>query len=296
VVVTVASTGAVRRAGAVLRAALIRLAVTAGLTVLACVFGSAIANAAGKDHHHTPQPPAVAFGSDVADLSTLVNGLLKGAGVGQPHHHVHLPGGVSAIQPPDDQGQDNGNGNGHKGGSLTSGSGGVVGSGSSGQGSSGQGSSQGGSSGGSDAGGDVWTGSTTVTAPVKSTPPPTPPPAPPVAPPPAHVDQVPPPASHTIEKLAVKPAESTMGRPTGFVPDLPQSPVDLPLQQPAGQPISSPSTSGSAGHDFGGGANGIAGVVPPGSGFRPSPGATTDESGAKRVSDGVPGLPSTSPD
>ena len=86
-----------------------------------------------------------------------------------------------------------------------------------------------------------------------------------------------------------------MGAPVGVVPDLPQNPIDLPLQQPASQPISSPSTSGTASHDLGG-SGGAADIVPPSTGFRPSPGSSTDEHATKRVSDGVPGLPSTSPD
>jgi hypothetical protein len=86
-----------------------------------------------------------------------------------------------------------------------------------------------------------------------------------------------------------------MGAPSGATPDLPQQPVDLPVQQPAAQPISAPSTGGTASHDLGS-ANGLAGIVTPGTGFRPSPGSSSDEPNAKRVSDGVPGLPSTSPD
>jgi hypothetical protein len=87
-----------------------------------------------------------------------------------------------------------------------------------------------------------------------------------------------------------------MGAPAGTDPDTPRRPVDLPLQQPASQPISSPSTSGTSGHDIGSGTNGLASVMPPQAGFRPTPGSTTDEHSAKRISDGVPGLPSTSPD
>ena len=281
-VVTVASTSAVRCTGTALRAAVIRIAVTGGLTLLACVFGSAVANAATSSD--VPPPNAIA-NTLQSDLSDIVNSVLKGLGGHQhEHHHVGLGlGGVAAIQPPADDGdgnsQGNGNGNGQGNGNQGAGQ-----SSSSGGGSTAA-TGQSGSS-------DVWTGSTTVTVPTKTVPQPPQQPAPP-PPPPAHVQQPPPPADHSVEQ-AQKPTEPSMGAPVGVAPDLPQRPLDLPLQQPVSQPISSPSTGGSASHDFG--ANGIADIVPPGTGFRPSPGSTTEEHNAKRVSDGVPGLPSTSPD
>jgi hypothetical protein len=217
-------------------------------------------------------------------MSDLVNSLLQGLG-GQ--HHIGLPGGASATQPPAD---DSGSATGtiDPGGPPQSSSSGGGGSASPGQGTSGTGSDS-----GSD---DVWTGSTTVTVPTKTTPQaPEPPPA--VTPAPAHVAQpaATAPVSRTVGQQASKSSEPSMGAPTGVVPDLPRNPIELPLQQPASQPVSTPSTGGTASHDLGS-ANGIADATPPGAGFRPSPGSTTDEHSAKRVSDGVPGLPSTSPD
>lgn len=275
-VVTVASTSAVRCAGTALRAAVIRVAVTGGLALLACVFGSAVANAATSSD--APQANVVADTLH-SDLSELVNGLLTSLG-GQ-HHLLGLPGGVQAIQPPADDDGTSGTAGGavNPGGPQSSSSGG-------GATSTWPGSS--------DSGGDVWTGSTTVTVPAKTTPEPPQPPAPPVAPPPVHVQPAPPPVNHKVDQAATS-SEPSVGAPAGVVPDLPQHPIDLPLQQPASQPISSPSTGGTASHDLGG-ANGIADIVPPGGGFRPSPGSTTDEHSPKRVSDGAPGLPSTSPD
>lgn len=275
-VVTVASTSAVRCAGTALRAAVIRIAVTGGLTLLACVFGSAVANAATSSD--APQADVVADTLH-SDLSDLVNGLLTSLG-GQ-HHRLGLPGGVSALQPPADDGASSGTATVNPGGPQSSSTGG------------GATSSWPGSSGSSDSG-DVWTGSTTVTVPTRTTPETPPPPAPPVAPPPVHVQAPPPPVNHKVDQATTS-SEPSMGAPAGVVPDLPQHPIDLPLQQPASQPISTPSTGGTASHDLGG-ANGIAGIVPPGAGFRPSPGSTTDEHSPKRVSDGAPGLPSTSPD
>ncbi|MBV9845307.1 MAG: hypothetical protein JOZ47_09580, partial [Kutzneria sp.] len=75
-----------------------------------------------------------------------------------------------------------------------------------------------------------------------------------------------------------------------------QDPIDEPRQpEPAWQPLASPSPgNGLTGHDMGGG--GVAGIVPDQTGFQPTPGSTSHEHSAKRVSDGVPGLPSTSPD
>jgi hypothetical protein len=298
----VAGEGAVRCAGTALRAAVIRVAVTGGLTLLACVFGSAVASAATS--HDTPQPKPV---SDTlqSDLSSLVNGLLTdlgrqshlrlpapdtlvllqqhGNGQGSQGNGVHVN---SLVHPGNSQNagnQGNGNGNDDSQGNEDTGS-----SSSSSQGNQGTSASS----------TEVWTGTTTVTVPTKAaTPPPPPaPPAPPVAPPPVHVQPTAPPISTVVGQPAAKTTEPSMGKPSGAVPDLPQNPSDLPLEQPAAQPISSPSTSGSSsGHDLGG-ANGVAAVVPPGAGFRPSPGSTTDEHSAKRVSDGVPGLPSTSPD
>jgi hypothetical protein len=289
VVVTVASTSAVRRTGAVLRAAAVRIAVTAGLILLGCVFGTAVASAATSTG-------AATSADDVAstiqsDMNDLVTGLF---GAPSPQHHAAKPaGGVAALQPPADSGDSSG--------SVTmspvapapassSGGGGYA--------SPGQGSSAGSDS-GSDSD-DTWSGSTTVTVPTRTTPEaPAPPPAPvtpPPSPAPAHAQPTSAPSDHSvIEHQVPAPVESSMGAPTGAVPDLPRNPLDLPLQQPAAQPISSPSTTGTAGHDLGG-ANGIAAVTPPGTGFRPSPGSSTDEYSAKRVSDGVPGLPSTSPD
>ena len=90
--VTVASTSAVRRTDSALRAAVIRVAVTCGLTLLACVVGSAVAEAATSS-----DVPAASTTADTlqADMSDLVNSLFSGLG-GQHH------GGVSAIQPPAD--------------------------------------------------------------------------------------------------------------------------------------------------------------------------------------------------
>lgn len=283
-VVTVASTSAVRCTGTALRAAAIRVAVTGGLTLLACVFGSAVANAATSSD--APQANTIA-NTLQADMSDLVNSLLQGLG-GQ-HHVIGLPGGASATQPPaDDSGSGSATGAVNPGGppqSSTSGGGGSV--------SSGQGTSGTGSDSGSD---DVWTGSTTVTVPTKSTPQTPVPPTPAVPPPPAHIVQpATPPVSRTVDQQISKSTEPSMGAPNGVVPDLPRNPIELPLQQPASQPVSTPSTGGTASHDLGS-ANGIAAVTPPGTGFRPSPGSTTDEHSAKRISDGVPGLPSTSPD
>jgi hypothetical protein len=273
VVVTVASAKVVRRAGAALRAAVIRVAVTAGLTVLACVFGAAVANAATATD--APQPGAVAD-SLRSDLSDLVNGLLTSFG---SHRHDPGIGAVSAIAPPADDTKGAGSSTVDSGGSYSGGET-VTGN----QGSSGSGSSS--------YSGDTWTGSTTVTVPTK---PQTPqPPATPVTPPPAPAQHAAPPVSHAVEPAA-RPSAPSMGAPSGVTPHLPQQPVDLPLQQPAAQPISAPSTGGTASHDLGS-ANGLTGIVPLGTGFRPTPGSTTDESSAKRVSDGAPGLPSTSPD
>jgi len=285
VVVTVASTSAVRCTGAALRAAAIRVAVAGGLTLLACVFGSAVANATTSSD--APQANAIA-NTLQADMSDLVNSLLLGLG-GQ-HHVIGLPGGVSAIQPPADDSGSSGSATGAANPGLppqssSSGGGGSV--------SPGQGTSGTGSDSGSD---DVWTGSTTVTVPTKTTPQASEPPTPAVPPSPAHVAQPAAPlVSHAVDQQASKSPEPSMGAPTGVVPDLPRNPVELPLQQPASQPVSTPSTGGTASHDLGS-ANGIADVAPPGAGFRPSPGSTTDEHSAKRISDGVPGLPSTSPD
>ena len=281
-VVTVASTSAVRRTGSALRAAVVRIAVTGGLTLLACVFGSAVASAACSSDN----PPANAIANTLqSDVSNLVNGLFGDLG-GHHHQHVGRPGGgISAIQPPADDADNGGTADNHANQgepaqSPTSGSGG----------------SNSGWQGGSDSGNDVWTGSTTVTAPPKTTPEPPKAPAPPASPPVTHVQpQTPPPPARTVEQQAPKQAEPSMGASTGVVPDVPRNPIDLPLQQPAAQPISSPSTGGATSHDLGS-ANGLSGVVPPGTGFRPSPGSTTEEHSAKRVSDGVPGLPSTSPD
>jgi hypothetical protein len=276
VVVTVASAKVVRCAGAALRAAVIRIAVTAGLTLLACVFGAAVANATTSSDASQPNTaqPGDTADSLRSDLSDLVNGLLKS--FGSHRHHAGL-GAVSAIAPPADDSSGTG--------STTVTSGGPSSAGDTGA----QGSSGGGWGGGSDSG-DTWTGTTTVTVPTKPTPPQ--PPAPPA--PPAPVQQTAAPVKHAVEPV-VRTNEPSMGAPGGTGPDVPQQPVDLPLQQPAAQPISAPATGGSAGHDLGS-ANGLAGIVTPGTGFRPSPGSSSDEPGAKRVSDGVPGLPSTSPD
>lgn len=280
VVVTVASTSAVRCTGTALRAAVVRIAVTGGLTLLACVFGSAVANAATSAD---PPSPGVIANTLQTDVSDLVNGVLNSLG-GHHHHHVDLAGGgTSALQPPADDG--NGNGGGHDNGNGGNGAVNPGGPQQSAPGGSGDSAGQGSS------GDDVWTGTTTVTVPTKPTPPA--PPAPPPAP--QHVQPAPPPVTHTVAPQVQTRTEPSMGSPSGVVPDLPHNPIDLPLQQPASQPISSPSTGGTAGHDLGN-ANGIADVTPPGSGFRPSPGSTTEEHSAKRVSDGVPGLPSTSPD
>ena len=287
--VTVAGTSAVRCAGTALRAAAVRIAVTGGLTLLACVFGSAVANAATSTD--TPQSDAIA-NTIQSEVSDLLNGLLKN--VGGQHGHLRLPSvATAAVQHQgNDQGADNEDTDiGNVDNAVQS-----AGVQSSAQ-DEGNYSSPAKDTGSSD---DVWTGSTTVTVPTKTTsqPPaaPPPPPPPPVAPPPPpHAQPGPPPATKTIEQQVTKPAESSMGAPSGVIPDLPQNPNDLPLQQPESQPISSPSTGGTSSHDLGS-ANGVAAVVPPGAGFRPSPGSTTDEYNAKRASDGVPGLPSTSPD
>ncbi|MFI9382848.1 hypothetical protein [Kutzneria sp. NPDC052558] len=275
-----ASTSAVRCTGSALRAAVIRAAVTGGLTLLAIVFGSAVANAATS----SDAPSANTIANTLqTDMSDLVTSLLQGLG---GHHHVGLPGGVSVIQPPADDGG-SAAGTANPGGPPQSSSSGDGSSVSIGQGASGT---------GSDSGGDnTWTGSTTVTVPTKTTPQaPEPPPA--VPPAPVHVAQsAPTPVSRDGGQQASKSTEPSMGSPTGVVPDLPRNPIELPLQQPASQPVSTPSTGGTASHDLGS-ANGIADITPPGTGFRPSPGSTTDEHSAKRVSDGVPGLPSTSPD
>ncbi len=281
-VVTVASTSAVRRTGAALRAAVIRVGVTGGLTLLAFAFGSAVANATTASD--TPQANTIA-NTLQSDMSDLVNSLLAGLG-GQ--HHIGLPGGVSSIQPPADDSGNSGTATGtvNPSGPPQSSSSGGGGSASPGQSASGTGSD-------SD---DVWTGSTTVTVPTKTAPQAPEQPASAVPPAPAHVVQpTAPPVSRTVDQQATKSTEPSMGAPTGVVPDLPRNPVELPLQQPASQPVSTPSTGGTASHDLGS-ANGIAVVTPLGTGFRPSPGSTTDEHSAKRVSDGVPGLPSTSPD
>ena len=275
--VTVASAKVVRCAGAALRAAVIRIAVTAGLTLLACVFGAAVANAttsSGVSQPTTDQTGAVAD-SLRSDLSDLVNGLFKSFG---NHRHPGLDA-VSAITPPAGDTGGTGSTTVTSGGSSSGGDTGV------------QGSSGNGWGGGADSG-DTWTGTTTVTVPTKPTPPP--PAAPPAAPPPVQVQQTAAPVQHAVEPVA-RHNEPSMGAPGGAVPDLPRPPVDLPLQQPAAQPISAPSTGGSASHDLGS-ANGLAGIVTPGTGFRPSPGSNSDEPSPKRVSDGVPGLPSTSPD
>jgi len=276
-VVTVASAKVVRRVGAALRAAVVRIAVTAGLTLLACVFGAAVANATTSSGTSQPSTDQVGTVADSlrSDLSDLVNGLFKSFG-----SHRHHPGldAVSAIAAP--AGDTSGTG------STTVTSGGS----SSGGDTAAQGSSGGSWGGGSDSG-DVWTGTTTVTVPTKPTRPP--PPAPPAAPP-VQVQPAPAPVKHVVEPVG-RPNEPTMGAPGGAIPNQPQQPVDLPLQQPAAQPVSAPSTGGTASHDLGS-ANGLAGIVTPGTGFRPSPGSSTDEPSAKRVSDGVPGLPSTSPD
>jgi hypothetical protein len=296
----VAGEGSVRCAGTALRAAAVRVAVTGGLTLLACVFGSALASAATS--HDTPQPQPVADTLQ-SDLFSLVNGLLADVGR-QSHLRLPAPDTLVLLQ---QHGNGQGNqGNGHlnslvrPGNSQNNGNQGNGTDDNQGNEDTGNYSSpaQGNQGTGGTSSGDVWTGTTTVTVPTKTTPPPpaAPPTAPPVAPPPAHVQPTPPPVSPLLGQPAAKSIESSMGQPTGAVPDLPQTPSDLPLQQPAAQPISSPSTGGSSsGHDLGG-ANGVAAVVPPGTGFRPSPGSTTDEHSAKRVSDGVPGLPSTSPD
>ncbi|WP_211764826.1 hypothetical protein [Kutzneria sp. CA-103260] len=279
-----ASTSAVRCTGTALRAAVIRVAVTGGLTLLACVFGSAVASAATSSD--APQANAIA-NTLQTDMSDLVNSLLVGLG-GQ--HHIGLPGGVSVSQPPAGNTGNSGSTTGtvNPGGPPQSSS-----SGSGGSASSGQGTSSTSSDSGSD---DVWTGSTTVTVPTKTTPQAPEPPTPAAPPPSAHVAQ---PAASPVSRTEIqqvsKSTAPAMGAPTGVVPDLPRNPVELPLQQPASQPVSTPSTGGTASHDLGS-ANGIADVTPPGAGFRPSPGSTTDQHSAKRVSDGVPGLPSTSPD
>jgi hypothetical protein len=282
VVVTVASTSAVRRTGAALRAAVIRVAVTGGLTLLAFVFGSAVANATTASD--TPQANAIAS-TIQSDMSDLVNSLLAGLG-GQ--HHIGLPGGVSSIQPPaDDPGSGTATSTATPGGPPQSSSGGGS-SASPGHSTSGTGSDSGGD--------DVWTGSTTVTVPTKTAPQAPEQPAPAIPPTPAHaVQPTAPPVSRIVDQQASKSTAPSMGAPTGVVPDLPRNPIELPLQQPASQPVSTPSTGGTASHDLGS-ANGVADVTPLGTGFRPSPGSTTDEHSAKRVSDGVPGLPSTSPD
>ena len=287
-VVTVASTSAVRCTGSALRAAVIRIAVTGGLTVLACVFGSAVANAATSSDVPPPSTIANTLQSDVSDL---VNGLLKDLGAHQHHHLVGLPGGgASSTQPPADDADNSGAASSsvHPSGPPPSSSSGSGDSASSGQSGSGSDS-------GSDS--DVWTGSTTVTVPTRTTPPAPEAPAPPAPPAaaPVHVQPAPPPVTHSVEQQVQKPTEPSMGAPVGVVPDLPRYPIELPIQQPAAQPISSPSTGGTASHDLGS-ANGIADIAPSGAGFRPNPGSTTDEYSARRVSDGVPGLPSTSPD
>jgi hypothetical protein len=273
VVVTVAGTGAVRCTSTVLRAAVLRAAVTCGLTLLAWLFGSAVANAATA----TSIPQVTSTGDSIQlDVSGLVNGLLGDL----LSHHLPVRGGTSVTQPPADggpAGTDSGS---------TSSSGGdyssppVLGSG---------------SSGASGSSGNVWTGSTTVTAPVKPAPPVVPP-APPVAPPPVESHQPavpPPPVVQHVDRQAT-PTEPSMSTPSSL-PGEPQPPVEVPLQQPASQPVSSQST-GSTSHDLGNSTNGLSGTLPLGTGFRPTPGSTTDEHNAKRVSDGVPGLPSTSPD
>ena len=275
--VTVTGTGAVRCTGTVLRAAVLRVAVTGGLTLLAWLFGSAVANAATAT---AIQQVSTTGDSIQLDVSGLVNGLISD----MLSHHSPVRGGISVTQPPADSGP-TGSGSG-----STSSSGGdnssptILGSGNSG------------SSGASGSGGDVWTGSTTVTVPVKSVPPVAP--APPVAPPPveSHQPVTPPPAPvvQHVDLQAATPTELSMGTPSNL-PGEPQPPVEVPLQQPASQPVSSQST-GSTSHDLGSSTNGLSGTLPLGTGFRPTPGSTTDEHAAKRVSDGVPGLPSTSPD
>lgn len=277
-VVTVASASEVRCAGAALRAAVIRIAVTGGLTLLAFVFGAAVANATTSSDAHQNDATAGSTADTLqSDLSDLFNGLVTSLG----GHHHHL-GGVSAIQPPSDQGGGGGTDSGsvNPGGPQSGGHGGGATGGQS-------------SSSGSDSG-DVWTGSTTVSVPTKPIVPPPPPPAAPTPPPVPPVQPAAPPVSH-LAPPAAKVTAPSMGSSSGVQPDLPQQPIDLPLQQPAAQPISAPSTGGTASHDLGG-ANGIAGFTPPGTGFRPTPGSTTEEHSAKRVSDGAPGLPSTSPD
>ncbi|AHI01770.1 hypothetical protein KALB_8413 [Kutzneria albida DSM 43870] len=287
--VGVASTGTTQRVGAVLCAAARRAVITGGLVLFAWLLGSAVANAATAPDSTASAPTAASEPTtsetvqrDPGLLSRLITTLLG------PQRQDTGGGSTSTskdpVIPPIDV---TGSGGG------TSGGGGTVilpapVEGGSGSGSSGSGSS----------GGGVWTGSTSVSVPVVK---PAPEEAPPVthqAPPPARTSQSTPDWHAVTEQVAATPMTvvASMSAPV-TTPEPAQRPSDVPLQpQPASQPISSPSTgTGLSGHDLGGNS-GLTGVVPPQTGFQPTPGSSTDELHAKRVSDGVPGLPSTSPD
>lgn len=283
--VGVASTGTARSVGALLRSAACRMAVAGGLTLLAWLLGSAVANAATTSDTTEPvvAPPAVSTtaAQEPGLVARLLDGLLGHSILGCDTTSQGT--GTPGKTPPTDTSSNNG----------SSGAGDtpvILPSPIINNGGSGSSSSDG-----------VWTGSTTVTVPVKPAPPvvtPPPPPAPrapepvvqPVrdAHPVAVQQQAPPQATNSAGASMTSPADNS---------DHPQRPIEEPLQQqPASQPVSSPASgSGLTGHDAGGNS-GVAGVVPPQTGFQPTPGSSTDEHNAKRVTEGVPGLPSTSPD
>jgi hypothetical protein len=282
VVVGVASTGTARSVGALLRPAVCRVAVVGGLALLAWLLGSAVANAATASD--TVQPTVTQSAANTAAsqepglFTRLLDGLLGHSTLGGDTTSEGQ--GTTGKNPPTDTSSDNGSSSGGTAVILPSP---II--------------THGGN--GSSSGDGVWTGSTTVTVPV--TPEPAVAPSSPPAPSASEPVVQPVRGSHPVVQQqatsqATKPVVASMTSPKENS-DYPQRPTEEPLQQqPASQPVSSPASgSGLTGHDAGGNS-GVAGVVPPQTGFQPTPGSSTDEHNAKRVTEGVPGLPSTSPD